>query len=257
MSRVIVKAAALKKKTQTPQSLWLTLRPHELSTKGHMLLIMFMLLDGWLWPWRKGPYPEPSCLPQRRSLSIQGLFLPVARLLSSGSDSSDSSGSSSDDSDSDSENSEGEQKSGTKSSNMQSSTKKSSQTMHSGNLASGTSLLSNSSHTSSNNMKNSSSSQLKGQSHMSTKTLSNNNSASSQPNALVTGSTTHSQQNNIEVRNDLMPSSTALGNNKSGPGGALPSNTKQQHSNNSYQGNNGIQTPTGSKSSASSLLASS
>lgn len=129
--------------------------------------------------------------------------------------------------------------------------------MHSGNLASGTSLLSNSSHTSSNNMKNSSSSQLKGQSHMSTKTLSNNNSASSQPNALVTGSTTHSQQNNIKVRNDLMPSSTALGNNKSGPGGALPSNTKQQHPNNSYQGNNGIQTPTGSKSSASSLLASS
>ena len=106
-------------------------------------------------------------------------------------------------------------------------------------------------------MKNSSSSQLKGQSHMSTKTLSNNNSASSQPNALVTGSTTQSQQNNIKVRNDLMPSSTALGNNKSGPGGALPSNTKQQHPNNSYQGNNGIQTPTGSKSSASSILTSS
>ena len=181
---------------------------------------------------------------------------------SSGSDSSDSSGSSSDESDSESDNSDAEQKPGTKpnTSTMQSG-KKLAQTVNSGTVAPGTSVLANSSHSSINNIKNSNS-QLKGPSPVSTKTLSNNNSASSQPNSLVAGSnlqSSHHQHNNIKVRNDLMPGSAAAvsGNTKGLQGGSLPSVPKQQHSNNPYQGNNGLQNPTGTKGPGSSLLSSS
>ena len=168
---------------------------------------------------------------------------------SSGSDSSDSSGSSSDDSDSES-NSDGEQKK-LNNSNMQSSAKKINQPLLPGSVAPGSSVLNNSGHSSINNIKNSSNSQNKGPSAISTK-ISNNNSAASQSNPLVSGSAlhqSHSQQNNIKVRNDLMPGSTSAisGNTKALPSGSVPSSTKQLTPSNPYQGNNGLQTGTANK----------
>ena len=130
---------------------------------------------------------------------------------------------------------------------MQGSNKKAGQPLVSGTtVPGGTSLLTNSSHSSLNNIK-SSNSQLKGPSPLSSKTLSNNNSASSQPNPQIPGSGMQSsnQHNNIKVRNDLMPGSAA----------ALSANSKalptKQHSNNAYQGNNGLQGTPGAKGSSS------
>ena len=137
---------------------------------------------------------------------------------------------------------------------MQGSNKKAGQALVSGTtVPGGTSLLTNSSHSSLNNIK-SSNSQLKGPSPLSSKTLSNNNSASSQPNPQIPGSGMQSsnQHNNIKVRNDLMPGSAAAlsANSKALPTASMTLSSKQ-HSNNAYQGNNGLQGTPGGKGSSS------
>ena len=192
---------------------------------------------------------------------------------SSGSDSSDSSGSSSDDSDSDSDNSDSEQKS---SGNLKSSSKLQSaaaknldpSSINSASVGTGRSALSGSNPPSSNNINNSinnnSNSQLKGTANASSvgssKMLHNNRETSGTSSSSNLQTPSPRQQNNIKVRNDLMPGSTtsAGSTSKHSQQGPMQNIHPKTHmsSTNPYQGNNGLQNPPGTKP-GSSLLASS